>query len=80
MEFIPEGVIVKNAKRYFPVYAIQFIISFDAGRTGCSYMITPLHITLGFFKRSWQNNRSQFIHTIHIHLILHHAITISFPA
>jgi hypothetical protein len=65
-----------------PDYAIQFIVSvlnFGAGRTSCCYMTTPLHITLCLSKRSWQNKRSPFCHTLHTHLIPHHAIIFLSP-
>jgi hypothetical protein len=55
------------------------ILRFDAGRTGCCYMTSALHIALCLSKRIWQNNRSLFCHTLHTHLISHHAIYFSFP-
>jgi hypothetical protein len=62
MEFIPGGATV-NKHRSFAVYAIQFVVSvlsFGAGRTGCCYMTTPLHIALCLSKRSWQYNSHRF--------------------
>jgi hypothetical protein len=56
------------------------LLSFAAGRTGCCYMTMLLHMALRLCKRSWQNNRSPFCHTLHTHLISHHTISISFPA
>jgi hypothetical protein len=56
------------------------VLSFGARRTGWCYTTMTLRIVLCLSKRSWQNNRSPFCHTLHTHLILHHAIYFSFPA
>jgi hypothetical protein len=84
VEFIPEGATV-NKHRYKEILrhlcsSICRVLSFDAGRTGCCYTTTPLHIALCLSKRSWQINRSPFRHTLHTQLISHHAISFSFPA
>jgi hypothetical protein len=66
----------------FAIYAVQFavsVLSFGAGRTGCCYTITPLHIALCLSKKSWQNNRSLFCYTLRSYLISHHEISFSFP-
>ena len=67
----------------FAIYAIQFVLSFlNFGATGigCCYMIAPLHIGLCLSKRNWQGNSSSFCHTLHTHLISHHAISLFFLA
>jgi hypothetical protein len=84
MEFIPEGATVnKHCYKEILPHLCKFVVSIlssGAGRTGCCYITTPLHIALCLSKRSWQNKRSPFCHTLHTHLISHHAISFPFPA
>jgi hypothetical protein len=79
-EFIPEGVTANKHRYKEPLCHLFNSVHCKCPRALVQEEMTALpHTALCLFKRSWQNSRSPFCHTLHTHLISHHVISFSFP-
>ena len=71
LEYVEDELRTWSSAKSFVVSVLSF---------GCWCMTTPLHFSLLLSKRNWKGNKLSLFHTLHTHLISHHAISFTFPA